>query len=362
MKLSKGIYESVIKKIIAEDMNALGDSSYFHTRGIDKEEGNIVLSGYMSKVIDKALRRITGENKLNVQVDLCNKIIRMLIEELDISDFDEYTNSEEARLLLAMLDKMDTTLIDDYTNKKVRPITSIAANTLFTGAQNEPSLGSELIKEINTSDRIDMLVSFIKWSGLSQIYEALKKFTTNKKLRVITTSYMGASDYKAIFELSKLPNTEIKISYDTKRTRLHSKSYMFYRYTGFSTAYIGSSNLSNAALTSGLEWNLKISEHTSKDIIKKFRATFDTYWHESEFCTFNKDDEGDRDKLRIALNSNKDVQRDKEFYFEIILYSHQIEILDKLQAEREIHNRYKNHSLTTVWEQPGSHVTKAADQ
>jgi superfamily II DNA or RNA helicase len=248
----------------------------------------------------------------------------------------------DGKMLLALVDKKN---IQINQAPPVRPDTSLAENALFTGALQEPSMITELGKEIFSADRIDFLVSFIKWSGLRLLMNALDQFTARGgKLRVITTSYLGATDFKAVDLLSKLSNTEVRISYDTERTRLHAKTYVFWRDTGFSTVYIGSSNVSQAAMTSGLEWNIKLSEYDSRDILDKVNATFESYWHNHEFIPFIPG--LDADRLRRALKSERFQSDDEKnqfaFNFDINPYYYQQEILDKLKAERELHHSYKN--------------------
>jgi HKD family nuclease len=338
--LPSGIYEQVINRLISSELNC--DENIIKTESINSEEAAKILAQYFRELLEEGLENLkdNGGNILK-QIELCNKLVDVIAAETNTDFIKKLMIDEKAELLIAYLQKRNNIHAINENIRIVRPATSIARSSLFTGAIHEPSMFSELKKEIISCDRMDMLVSFIKWSGLRLIFDELKLFTQKGgQLRVITTSYMGATDAKAIEMLSELLNTEIKVSYDTKRTRLHAKSYIFFRNTGFTTAYIGSSNLSNVAISSGLEWNVKITQKDLPETISKVEATFENYWNSKEFVIYNPEE---KPRLISAIKAEKSGKKDVfSFNFDIQPFPYQKEILDKLQAERYVRNHWRN--------------------
>ena len=338
MNLKKGIYEQIISDKVNEELEKRKDEIDIKTEEIEREEAKEVLSKHLGDVAKKSLEFIKNLD-IEKQIDICNNIISYLSKEVGDEDIKINNIHKKGEILLSIDEKKNNSNLKN----KVRPLTPISQSFLFTNSNNEPDLVSELKREILTSDKIDIIVSFIRWTGIRLIKDELIEHTKTKKLRIITTSYLGASEFKAIKFLSTLPNTEIKISYDTERTRLHAKSYMFYRDTGFTTAYIGSSNISKDAMTTGLEWNMKVSEKDSKNIIDKFKATFESYFNDDEFKLFTENDE-DMLKAELAKAKRKDIKVniDDIANLDVRPYHYQQEILETLQAEREILNHNKN--------------------
>ncbi len=341
----EGIYEELVTKLVNHKIEELDKASFqIKKTDIDKAEASQILSSHIGKTVRHALSLIKGDDILDTQIEIANKIIQFLREELKKEEFEEDLVETEGKILKAVFTKIDTHFTDlDLHLKEITPYTRLIHSELFTGGNTGTTLESELKKEILSSNKIELLVSFIKWQGIRILEKELVEFTKRGgKLRVITTTYVGATDSKAVEFLSSLDNTEIKVSYNTSNERLHAKAYLFLRNSGFHTGYIGSSNFSRSALTDGLEWNLKITTNEISHIIDKFRKTFESYWQNSEFETFDKNIHSE--KLISALKQGK---FSKEFsisatYFDIKPFPYQNEILEKLEVERTIHQRYKN--------------------
>ncbi|MEG0048957.1 MAG: DUF3427 domain-containing protein [Clostridia bacterium] len=340
--LASGLYEQVISKQLNTELSTAVDK-LCQTLPIDAAEAAHVLADYVANVIEKGLDSIKDKGgNLQAQVALTNLIISTIEAHTNEVAFDALQVDRRAEQLLAIIDKQNSRFALNEKARVIRPETSVAQSSLFTGAMHEPQMYTELKKEIVSCNRIDMLISFIKWSGLRLIMNELASFTQNGgELRIITTSYMGATDVKAVEELRKLSNTQIKISYDTKRTRLHAKAYVFYRRTGFTTAYIGSSNLSNAAMSSGLEWNVKVTQQDLPSTIQKISASFESYWNCNDFTYYTQNQQ---ERLARALKAEKYFEQNPNaaYAFDISPYTYQQEILDKLQAERAVHGFFRN--------------------
>jgi len=339
-----GLYEQLINKLVSNKLNGLDKNIYFIKKSrIDKSEASKVLSQYLIEVIRLALNLISGDESVEKQIELSNKIIKLLQAELNEEDFEEDLIDTQAKILTAIINKIDSGISDFEKHlKEITPYTRLSQSELFTGNNAGVSLESEIKKEILSSDKVYFLVSFIKWTGIRIFEKELTEFTERGgKLKIITTSYMGATDLKAVEFLSELKNTEIKVSYNTENERLHAKAYLFHRNTGFHTGYIGSSNISRSALTNGLEWNMKVTTKEVGHIIDKFQKTFDTYWQDSEFELFEKTLHSE--KLRLALKKERGSDRNNAtLFFDIKPFPFQKEILEKLETERVVHNRNKN--------------------
>lgn len=334
----------MLTNLVLQKLQALPEGHFLiHQQIVDRAEAARLLAGYLAKVIHFALNEIKGEDALEKQIAFCNAITQFVQTELRL-DMREDLLAAEGRILRAVISKIgktDEQLRAELTRKL--PKSGLSVSNLFTGSNADISIDSELEKDIASADRLYWLVSFIRWSGVRIFAEALREFTAREgtTFKVITTSYMGATEVKALEFLLSLPRTEVKVSYQTQIERLHAKAYLFERNSGFDTAYIGSSNLSNAALTRGLEWNIRVTTQENPHIIGKARATFEHYWHNPEFEALHT-----KDLSRFADAITKERGRESNAisteYFRLDLLPFQKEILDKLTTERTVHQRRRN--------------------
>ena len=226
----------------------------------------------------------------------------------------------------------------------VAPATGVLRPWLFTAGRADPSLLADLRAELDSADEVDILVSFIKWSGVRKLMDRFEAGgvtgaagVPRRRVRILTTTYMGATEARAVLALAKLPGVTVKISYDTRRTRLHAKAWLFHRATGFGTGFVGSANISNAALIGGLEWTVKFTQAAQADLYVAAQAQFESLWNDPEFELFDPDSEAALRRLSAALSEEaRPADAGETVFFDLTPKAYQAEMLNRLAREREL--------------------------
>jgi superfamily II DNA or RNA helicase len=326
-----GLYEKLITLGLAERLKALGLESVREGAG---EIAPQALSRHLFDAVIKALRNVPLEERAARQRELANKIVAMLGTEVPSAGIDRADEvADPIELLLALRDPTEARL---GTGEIERPKLPLGQSDLLINGPRDLAIGHEIRSELASATAVDVIVSFVKWTGVRVIRPELEDFARRHpgRLRLLTTTYMGATEIEALDALVEL-GAEVKVSYDARRTRLHAKAWLFHRDTGYSTGIIGSSNLSQAALLDGCEWNVRLSMVDNRTILEKFITTFDQYWSDVAFEPY------DRAKFAEAAEYRDPARDLLARAVQIRPFPHQSIALDQLANERA-HGHMRN--------------------
>lgn len=297
-ELPDGLYEDIVSEALGGQLDELQHRASVGRAPLSGADAIEHLSDAIHQASRIALDAIQGKDAEQRRLALANALLHTLQAHAGGS-----LGSSESKLraeLLLHVARPDQFGADGEPPE--RPSTPLARSDLFVNAE-KVGVVAEIRSEIESADRIDLIVAFIKWSGLVKFRDDLARHCQRgRPLRVITTTYMGATDARAVAELKRL-GAEVKVAYEDVPTRLHAKAWLFNRASGLDTAYVGSSNLSHSAMTDGIEWNVRIAGADLPHVIEKFDAVFRRYWEDpaSGFTDFDGSEEA-LQRLEEALN------------------------------------------------------------
>jgi superfamily II DNA or RNA helicase/HKD family nuclease len=354
--LKAGLHERLVTQELHDQIQGLEAAGW---KAIDAEVSPESTPHVLARHIGETIGRRLAQLPQNEQVAVANQIMQSLTGSTPGPDEGTRNTTivDGPRQLLALAEQEAPGVY------AIRPLTPLSETALITNAPDDPSLGAELRAELATADRIDLLCAFVKWYGIRVLESSLREAARRGvPIRVITTTYMGATDRHALDRLVRDFGAEVKVNYETRSTRLHAKAWLFRRNSGFDTAYVGSSNLSKAALLDGLEWNVRLSSVATPAVLNKFEASFDSYWNDIAFETY--DPARDALKLDEALGvaGSSTSHQDAKISLsglEVRPYPHQADMLERLRVEREI--RGHHHNLLVAATGTGKTVMAALD-
>lgn len=334
-ELAPGLHEALITGELQSRIEAALEAGWaVEWKGIDDASLPKVLARFVHDQVLGAAAALpsSAEDRRGQQIAMANRLLAALSADPTVEP-PRIMIEPGARVLLEVKRPLTGFATRPPTQ---RPGIPLSESVLLTNGHRDLQIGTQVALEIQSATRIDLLCAFVKFAGVRMIRKELQEFLLRgNQMRVITTVYTGSTDRKALDELVGF-GASVKVSYDTSQTRLHAKSWLFERETGFHTAYVGSSNLTQWALLDGLEWNVRATQVDNPSIISRIAATFEQYWNEPEFESYDPRRDGAR--LQAALDAQKgaaDPTAGRTYLsIDVQPKPFQLEILEALSAER----------------------------
>ncbi|WP_146659559.1 DUF3427 domain-containing protein [Enhygromyxa salina] len=330
--LVPGLYESLVDADLDQllaDLDAAGVKvDARELAKLDDDQALTVLLRYLNRLLGELLQ--------------AKPAVRLQRTQAVLVALDRSQIPEPARALLAVADARGPALAAPFPEPPQIPL---GQSDLLINASRDINIHRALESEIASADRVDLIIAFVRRSGVKLISSALRTHVerrgrTSKTLRVITSTYLGVSEPEAIEQLVEL-GAMVRVGYDPRMVKLHAKAWIFHRNSGASTAYVGSSNLSRSAMVDGCEWNVRLAALESPGVVKKLADSFDVLWEDSDFQRY--------DAARFTSIRARERKRfdggaaEPDFAgLDIQLYPFQAEILERLQVERDVHGRHAN--------------------
>jgi superfamily II DNA or RNA helicase/HKD family nuclease len=348
-ELGPGLYESLVTAGLQAQLDELAARFAEQRRPLRTAEAADRIALHLGRQIERALADVSDDERVQVGVRVARELLGRLGELLEGGD-PRAVPADPAEVLHAVVERLP----DGSPRALPEPLIPLLDTTLLTNAPGEPTLWSQLRSEIASADSIDVVMAFIRRSGIGPLLDPLRRHCEQgKPLRVLTTTYTGSTERRAIEELVGL-GADVRVSYEVGSTRLHAKAWIFHRGSGFSTAYIGSSNLTQSAQVTGLEWNVRASAARNPDVIGKFAAVFDGYWEGGDFRRYDRK-EFEKERDRVVADSGPRIVLSP---IEVRLLPFQERLLELIDVARR-HGRHRN--LLVAATGTGKTVMAAAD-
>jgi len=350
-ELEAGLREDLVTRRLARTIAGLESQALFtEVADLRNAEAADRVSQHIARLLAKEIEAAPEADRAARAVALAESVLGHLrgLSSTRLG-LDDDVPEDPARLLHAILARLP----DGTPRRFERPLTPLLDTTILTNAPGEPNVGRELRAEIDSAHSIDVVMAFVRWSGVRPLFDALEQHVRQgKRLRILTTIYTGTTEHRALEKLQSI-GAQIKVSYDTGSTRLHAKAWIFHRHGGYSTGFVGSSNLTQMAQVTGMEWNVRVAEARNPDVISKISAVFESYWASADFIPYESAQFVER--TRTATTENAGLLLSP---LEIQLKPFQERLLEEIQVSRQLGH---HHNLLVAATGTGKTVMAAVD-